>query len=181
MSTQLKMTAQEYFDLPETTQITELLDGELFVTPTPIDEHQAVVTGLAAFLISVRKEKGGTVRFAPLSVYFTETDVPEPDAFWIAPDGQCKLDAEGKWWVGAPDFIAEVASPGTAQRDRDYKFRLYEQHGVREYWMLDPRDKLIEVWARVEGIFKRIGVFGAADTFPSPLFGAVQVAALFAF
>ena len=63
----------------------------------------------------------------------------------------------------------------TATRDRTDKFDLYEQHGVLEYWIIDPRDSLIEVYTREENAFRRLGGYKPGDTFASPLLGGKQI------
>jgi Uma2 family endonuclease len=93
---------------------------------------------------------------------------------WIAPESACHPDGR-KRLVGAPDLIAEVLSPSTALRDRRDKFHLYEQYGVREYWIVDPRDQLVEVWVRRGRHFVRVNVYSNADVYESPLLGNVAV------
>ncbi len=79
---------------------------------------------------------------------------------------------------GAPDLVIEVLSPGTARRDKKDKFSLYEKHGVREYWIIDPSEKLLEVWQLRDGRFSRLDVFGPGDPFTSLLLGPIDVKAL---
>ncbi len=60
---------------------------------------------------------------------------------------------------GAPDLVVEVLSPATIRRDRGKKSRRYLQSGVREYWLADPREKLLEVFVPGEKDWQRTGVY----------------------
>jgi Uma2 family endonuclease len=172
-----KITAEDYFQLPETTQPQHLIDGEIIDMPPSIPEHQETVGNLFLFIKSRIAHIGGRVFFAPISVILSDEDAPEPDVCWIAPDG--KAVVEKKYITGAPDFIAEVLSPSTARFDRRDKFRLYERHGVRELWLVDPAAQLIELWQLESGKFQFIDAYGTGETFESALFGAVEVNAIF--
>ncbi|MFQ3674840.1 MAG: Uma2 family endonuclease, partial [Aggregatilineales bacterium] len=88
-----------------------------------------------------------------------------------APDSACVL-VEDRYWQGAPDLVIEVISEATARRDRQTKYELYQRAGVREYWIVDPRDGSVEVFQRTDEGFRRVGIFYADDTLTSPLLNA---------
>ena len=74
----------------------------------------------------------------------------------------------------------KVLSPGTARQDKVVKFRLYEEHGVREYWMVDPVYRLVEVWMLAEGKFNQQGIYDQNDDFQSVLLGKkIELTAIF--
>ncbi|MBZ0287332.1 MAG: Uma2 family endonuclease [Anaerolineae bacterium] len=175
---QTRMTSAEYWQQPETNRIEELIDGELIVTPPPLDAHQDKVTNIAVYVKPLTK--GGQFRVAPTGVHFEDGYDFEPDIFWIAPDNDhCILAPDGRYWQGAPDFIVEVLSPTTAYRDRGIKFETYQRHGVREYWLVDPEAAFIEVYRLENEQFVRLGLFKAGETFASPVLGVdVSVDAL---
>ncbi|MBC7812055.1 MAG: Uma2 family endonuclease [Burkholderiales bacterium] len=164
-----RMTADEFFQLPETTQPTELIDGELIVSPAPILQHQLLVANF--HLLLARLIPNGLIFLSPTDVYFDETNVPQPDISWVAENSLCVL--AGKRLEGPPDLILEIFSPGTAKRDKQDKFKLYEKHGVREYWMVDPIQQYLEAWVLVDGRYSLLGVYGADDIFDSPVLGKV--------
>lgn len=166
-ATRIRMTLAEFKAMPETSGFVELIDGELIVSPTPKNPHQSAVGSIYVYLWQL--ELGGELVISPMDVYFGE-DALEPDVFWVAPDGRCKLGEDG-YWHGAPDLVVEVASPSTAYRDRGRKFEIYEEHGVREYWLVDTDARFIEVYALVEGRFERKGVFGKGTEFTSAVLG----------
>jgi Uma2 family endonuclease len=167
MTTPIKerLSAQEYSKLPETTQPTELIDGEIITMPTPFIIHQRLVLFLVNILQKMSLE--GSIWIAPLDVHLDAYNVVQPDVFWIAKDSIC-VSPDGKYWHGAPDLVIEVLSESTAKHDKTTKFKLYETHGSHEYWMVDPNYQLIEVWYRVDERFVQLGVFLEGDTFASP-------------
>ena len=177
MVTRTRVTADEFFELPETNQFMELIDGEIIMSPSPVPDHQDVIGNGVILLKQHAKERGGRVFISPLDVKFDEVNVPQPDIIYLAPDSRCVI--EEKRLVGAPDLLVEVLSPGSIKRDRSDKFLLYERYGVREYWIIDPRDQLVEVWQLKDGRYSLLGVFSPEETFVSPLVGEVEVSTLF--
>jgi Uma2 family endonuclease len=171
------MTAEQFFEMPETNQIEELIEGEYIVSPPPIGLHQLAVGNAYFFL---RSTVPGQAVVSPAALRLEEDHVLEPDVFWIRPDGDCKL-VDGRYWQGAPDLVIEVLSPSTARRDRGVKFDVYERHGVREYWLIDLEAQFVEVYRHEDGAFRRRGLFGADEAFASAALGIeVKAEALFA-
>jgi len=180
MAEQIKthMTAKEFLQLPETNLPLQLLDGEVIEMNAPALPHQDIVGNIFVLFKLKAKELGGKAYVAPVDVYFDEFNIPQPDVMWLAPDTQCQMIGTERL-SGAPDLIAEVLSPTTAHVDRKKKFRLYEKYGVREYWLVEPRDLLVEVWQLQEGRFMLLDTYGVGETFTSSLIGSVDVALLF--
>ncbi len=176
--TTFRMTASEYLLLPETTQPMELLDGEVIMSPAPIPEHQTAVGNTYLLISGTVKERGGRAFFAPLDVRLDDLNVVQPDVMYLAPDTRCIVGE--KYLIGAPDLIVEVLSPGSIKTDKRDKFRLYERFGVREYWLVSPRDQLVEVWLLTDQRFVLLNPYGVGETFESPLLGSVDASALFA-
>ncbi|MEP7293103.1 MAG: Uma2 family endonuclease, partial [Chloroflexota bacterium] len=158
------MTAEEYFELPETIQIDELIDGEYIVSPPPTITHQYVV-GNGYIFLRTSAAHGRTV-LSPAAIRFEVDHVLEPDLFWIRPDGECK-PVKNHYWEGAPDLVIEVLSPSTAKRDRGVKFDVYERHGVREYWLIDLDAQFVEVYRHEAGALKRQGIYESKEKFVS--------------
>ena len=158
-------TFEEYRSLPETNQIVELIDGEIVVNP-PRDKHQKTLWQIVTTLTPLMAK--GEAPFAPTGLHFNDSNSYEPDLFWVSPENtQCVLEENGRYWQGAPDLIVEILSPSTASDDRGIKFEMYQHYGVREYWLVDPEAKFVEVYGRDGDRFERQGVFKADQSFVS--------------
>ena len=129
----------------------ELHDGKAVLMPPTTTKHQEIVGNLLyqlhAYIKSEKKEKECKLYLGPFGVrLFPKNDrsdntVFEPDIVLIC--NLSKLDARG--CNGAPDLVIEVASPSTAKYDRVYKFRKYLKAEAREYWIVDPETKSVQV------------------------------------
>jgi Uma2 family endonuclease len=175
------MTDHEFDQLPELQIRVELIHGVLIyphwnedtMTAAPIPDHQDIVGNVYALLRDHARQHGGRAVVSPVDVYLSDGNRVQPDVMWLAPDSQCaRTDTD---YRGAPELVAEVLSPSTATRDRTGKFDLYEQYGVLEYWIIDPRDSLVEVYTREEDAFRRLGAYKPGDVFASPLLGGKQI------
>lgn len=167
-----RITAAEFYALPEDDERRELLGSEVITMPTPIPLHQRVVrlgTRVLEKLIP-----NGEIFFAPLELYLDDDNIPQPDIMWVAENSRCQVTP--KRLEGPPELIVEVLSPGTARTDRVKKFRLYERFAVREYWLIDPAEGVIEVYTHDGSGYIRLGGFEAGETFASLVLGGAQVA-----
>lgn len=164
---QKRITAREYFQLPayENEMLIQLIDGQVVTAMPPIPRHQFIVGEVFAFLRLIARETGGRALMSPIEVFLNEHNVLEPDVLYLAPDSACEVGA--KRLMGPPDLIVEVLSPSTARYDRGEKYRAYERHGVREYWIIDPAHETLEVWQLTEGAFQRLGAYASGMRFAS--------------
>jgi Uma2 family endonuclease len=178
MVQRIKMTASEYLALPETNLPRHLIDGEVFEMTAPELEHQDVVGNIFVLFKRVAREINGKAYVAPVDIEFDAENIVQPDTFLLLADSRC-LPIGTKRLSGPPDIIAEVLSPSTAQFDRREKFRLYERHGVREYWIAEPRDQLVTVWQLHDDSFVLLDVYGRDEKFISTLIGEVDCSAIF--
>lgn len=124
----------------------ELIDGEMFVMDTPTLTHQDILGEIYLQIrLYIKKNKGQCrVLPAPFAVYIKndEHNYVEPDVTVICdPD---KLDEKG--CHGAPDWAVEIVSPSSRYMDRVRKLALYEAAGVCEYWLIDPRQRIVTVY-----------------------------------
>jgi Uma2 family endonuclease len=133
----------------------EIIDGEHYVTPSPIPRHQ-VLLGRLHFEIEyhLRQHPGvGQVFLSPLDVVFTKWDVVEPDLLFVS-GSQTDIIAD-KNIQGAPALVVEILSPGTRRTDEQIKLRLFDRGGVDEYWIVDPDHDVVRVFSRqTDGSFQ---------------------------
>lgn len=171
--TQTRMRIEDFLALPESNLPTELIDGQVIKSPSPKDLHQKLSLRLVQILL--QQLSGGELRYSPTDVYLDELNVVQPDIFWVSgPESRCQL-GEDDYWHGAPDLVVEILSQGTARYDKVDKFRLYEQHGTREYWIVEPKAQYVEVWQLLEGKFQHQGVFGPDESFVSAVLGEKKI------
>ena len=138
----------------------ELINGTAYVRepPSPSFSHQGMAGELHRQVANALKGKACRVYMAPLDVRLpksTEEDgqidtVVQPDVFIVC-DLQ-KLDARGM--RGAPDWLAEVLSPGTANHDKRRKLPVYERAGVREVWLIDPIVRTLTLYRLEAGHYR---------------------------
>ncbi|MBI4572697.1 MAG: Uma2 family endonuclease [candidate division NC10 bacterium] len=143
MGTKLKLTYQDYVLLPDDGKRYEILDGDLYVTPSPTARHPEVSFNLALALGQYVKCHGlGKVLAAPLDVILADDSIAQPDILFISNE---RLPIVRDWVHGAPDLVIEILSPGTRDRDRTLKRHLYARHGVRELWLVDPEARSVVI------------------------------------
>ena len=163
------MTATEFLNLPESSTPMELIDGELMMPPAPLLPHQNIIHRLSVLLAQVPGVGLDDVFPAPTDVHFDDGNVFQPDMVWLSPDNERCMRVATRYLRGAPDLVVEVLSPGTAQQDMGKKRQVYEQHGVREYWLVDGAARTVEVLVLREQKFEQVGVFSETNSFKSPV------------
>lgn len=166
-------TYEDYERLPEGAPY-QLIEGELIMVPSPIPYHQDILRILGLKLAAfVEEKKLGKIYFAPLDVYLSETDTYQPDIIFIAKD---RLNIIGEKKVeGSPDLVIEILSPATAYYDLRIKKDIYEKSGVKEYWVVDPMQKTIEVFVNKKGKFELISVSKEEDAVKSTLLEGLSI------
>ena len=155
-------TYGDYLGWPEDVRY-ELIDGVAYLmAPAPTVRHQEIAGEIYFQLRQKLQDHPCRALIAPVDVVLPragETDeqadtVVQPDVLVVCDPGKI-----GEKRVrGAPDFVVEVLSPATASHDMVIKRRLYERHGVREYWLIHPIDRVLTLY-RLEG-----AEFGKPDT-----------------
>ncbi|HXM70657.1 MAG TPA: Uma2 family endonuclease [Thermoanaerobaculia bacterium] len=173
-----RLTYQDLLRLPEDLLRHELIDGEHYVSPAPALKHQDIVLNLGHILLTfVRAHRLGKVLIAPVDVLFTEHDVVEPDVLYVASAHADRL--RERYVAGAPDLVVEVLSPSHRGFDRIKKRRLYEAHGVSEYWIVDPTEDTLEIYratARAGHLVRHALLSVAAgDTLETPLLPGLRI------
>ena len=128
----------------------ETLNGSIvLMAPRPAVNHTRAAFNIACAFTSYLRGKTCEAFSDGIDVYLTKDDIVVPDAMIV-----CNKDIIKRNGIyGAPDLIVEVLSRSTEKWDKGYKKKLYEQCGVREYWIVDPDAKYIEVYLLKNGEF----------------------------
>ncbi len=169
MPIDIRLTYEDYCLLPNDGKRYEIIDGELFVTPSPLRRHQLVLANLLYYLTDfVKKHDLGTVYPAPFDVVFSQFDVVEPDILYVS-KARTSVVTE-KNVQGAPDLVVEVLSESTAKIDRTTKLKLYARYGVAEYWVIDPVVYSVEIYRLLPGGYDLAAQLDSTQSLISPLF-----------
>ncbi len=174
------LTYADYCRWPEA-QRCELIDGVVFdMTPAPSRSHADLSLALFRLLDAFFQGKPCRTYLAPLDVRLPRDDEPDDDVQTVVqPDllvvcDEKKLDDRG--CRGAPDLVIEVLSPATASKDHIVKRRLYEQHKVKEYWLVSPTDRILTIYRLgSDGEFGKPDIFADTDEVEAKLFPGLVV------
>ena len=172
MSTRVRYTSRDLEGLPDIDGVRyEIIDGDLYVATAPHWEHQDTADELASALRAWNKVRrlGATVTTPGL--VFAEDQNGIPDIVWISHDRHTRgLDSAGHLTI-APELVVEVLSEGRANefRDRAIKLDLYSRQGADEYWIVDWRARLVEVYRQLAGQLQRVETLTGDDILTSPL------------
>ena len=172
-----KWTYTDFLRLAEDGWRYEIIRGELHMTPPPSERHQFVSIQLSAALFNFCKaRKLGRVYAAPIGVILGDTATPvQPDLVFVAAERVATVVAEDGL-RGAPDLIVEILSPSNWLTDRRTKFEVYQNAGVREYWIVDPQMRVAEVFVLHEGAFALLGKWGAGELIRSQVLEGFEIA-----
>ncbi len=134
-------TAMEVFEmLPEGT-LAEVINNLIYMSPSPDFDHQYLLSNLHTDInIFTRKFNSGKCIVSPIDVFLGNKNAVQPDIVFIASDNSGIIQ-NGKI-KGAPDLIIEILS-GNKKHDLVVKKSLYEEFGVKEYFIIDPSDKTV--------------------------------------
>lgn len=156
----------------------ELIKGFIkSMSPAPSRNHQSILQNLNFKIFSYFKNHPCSVYFAPFDVRLPipsakkNTTVVQPDLCVICDEN--KLDDQG--CNGAPDLIVEILSPNNSKHDAHTKFNLYEESGVKEYWMVETVEKMVLVYTLQNQKYIGLKPFTLGETIVSPLFPDMKI------
>jgi Uma2 family endonuclease len=155
----------------------ELIRGRLFkMSPAPTRTHQKVITGLIYRMYTVLEKHPCELYSAPFDVRLPvpkagkDSTVVQPDICVIC--NLSKLDERG--CNGAPDLIVEIVSPNNSKHDMVTKFELYQESGVKEYWIVQPESKSILIYSLQNERYIGLPPLTEGQKINSPLFPMID-------
>jgi Uma2 family endonuclease len=142
-----RITVEELFEMElEEGYFYELLNGHIVKKQAPSPQHQKAVVKITTLIENFITEKDlGDCYTSPIDVFFDKYNNSQPDILFIKKDRLFIVNKDGIH--GQPDLIVEVLSPSSYRNDRIVKMKLYCEFGVSEYWIVDPLNKVIEVYS----------------------------------
>jgi len=148
----IKFCYRDYASWPESVR-GELIDGEFFAQTAPSTTHQRISMQLSIQLGTQLKGRRCQPYASPIDVLLKRSHEASDDdtGTVLQPDLLIVCDPSkitSRYLRGAPEFVLEILSPATARHDQVRKLRLYEQHGVQEFWTLDPETRVLMIYTQ---------------------------------
>lgn len=161
------LTYEDYCRMPSGNRY-ELVEGDIRMTPSPSVFHQRISRRIEKVLLEwVERHELGEVLHAPIDVVLSEHNVVQPDILYVARE-RLGIIKEANI-QGAPDLVVEILSPSDAEWDRVTKRRVYARFGVREFWIVGPESRNIEVCVFRDCELKTFQVYPPGTRLSSPL------------
>ena len=168
------LTAEAYFTLAPTDQPQNLVDGLLYVSPFPSEEHEDVVLAIARAVDDAANRAGGKTFVNP-DCWLGDATVVQPDVAYLTPE---RVRVAGRFLREAPDLVVEVVSRGTAIFDRQVKFSAYPGTAVREAWLVDLEERALTVFICDGEAWETLPSVSFGESVPSRLLPGIQAAGL---
>lgn len=146
-------TYQDYLALPEDGNRYEIIEGVLYMSPSPLSVHQLISKRLGYFLYQLELKGQGFLYAAPLDVHMPDCTPVQPDLIFLTSEQRELIQERGIF--GAPHLLVEILSPGSRSLDRVKKLNKYAAAGVVQYILVDPEAGTLE-WLQLEGAGYRL-------------------------
>ena len=171
----VRFLAEDIWDMPDDGNRYEVIDGDLFVTPPPVREHQHS-SGELHYWINhyLHQHPIGVVYAAPIGVILDESGGVQPDLVYVSNEHREILTSRGV--EGVPDLVVEILSPSTRARDLGVKLRRYAAAGVPHYWIVDPQALTLAAHELGADGYGPPSVYRSGDVFRPALFPGLEVA-----
>lgn len=173
-----KVSYEEFMEIYEKSTLRmELINGEIYLLASPNMWHQEILGGLHLIFHEYFKGKKCRVFLAPFDVHFRKKDVKEPDVMQpdilVACDVEGNVNAKGKY-MGTPTLVVEILSESTRSKDMIDKLNTYRLSGVKEYWVIDPKQEKIMIYEFNSCEIDRFQVYGKEDIVQSIVFDGLS-------
>ncbi len=133
----------------------ELIKGKIYEMSGPSRVHQKLSGRIFLEVGTFLKDKTCEVYSAPFDVRLPKKSNNDRDIYTVVQPDICvvcdhsKLDDKG--CLGAPDIVVEILSPGNNVKELKYKYEVYEEAGIKEYWIVSPQDRTFSVYTLKDG------------------------------
>ena len=168
-------TYEDFLGLPDDGKRYEIIDGELYVAPSPTTKHQRSTLRLSMSLdLHVRPPRLGEIFIAPYDVVLANDAIVQPDVVYVSRARRSIITEPNV--QGAPDLVVEVISPSSTRRDQETKRDLYARYKVPNYWLVHP----VEEWIRAyelgqDGTYELVAEAHGDAAFSAPPFADLSI------
>jgi prevent-host-death family protein len=174
-----KVSYEEFMVIYEQSTLRmEFINGEIYLLASPGIGHQEILARLHLTFNDYFKDKKCRVFFAPFDVHFKKINIKEPDV--MQPDLLVACDLDGNVtekgrYMGTPALVIEILADSTRSKDMITKLDTYRLSGVREYWIIDPKQESIMVYAFSDYEIDRVRTFEKGADAVSQNFDGLRV------
>ncbi|WP_293305321.1 Uma2 family endonuclease [Pedobacter sp. UBA5917] len=160
----------------------ELIAGKIFkMSPAPSSVHQQITGNIYRRLGNFLEKQPCKVFISPFDVRFPKESKDDKDVYTVLQPDICvicdrnKIDIRG--CIGAPDLVVEVLSPGNSKMELLNKYRVYEEFGVKEYWIVSQSDQNVLIYTLNEDSkFQPSKIFTLSETITSSVLPGFELA-----
>jgi Uma2 family endonuclease len=170
------VSLEEFLEMDKGEDRLEYFNGEVIYLPSPSVDHQRILLNIAAEFRNYFRSKSCEVFISPLDVWLTNKD--KTDIVKVQPDLMVVCDKTGLMenvYEGVPALIIEIISTSNQTHDRIRKYITYMEFGIKEYWMINPKLKTIEVYIFEEDEYKQAAIYKGDDCAVSQTFSGLKV------
>jgi Uma2 family endonuclease len=146
----------------------ELYEGEVIALSGAVVRHELVVKALTRLFFDYQRIHGGLAFGSSPRVVLSQHDVFIPDLTWIHESRKQLVSDEDTAISVVPDLVVEVISRSTGVRDRGRKKTIFARHGLPEFWLVEPKARILEIFAQNEGRLDLVGYYTGQDEVVSP-------------
>ena len=152
----------------------ELIKGKIFkMSPAPTSTHQRLSSRINLALGNYLEGKKCEVFSAPFDVRLPRKSKDDKEIITVLQPDICVIcdssKVEERGCIGAPDIVIEILSPSNNKKELKYKHEVYQEAGVKEYWVIDPREKGVQIFLLTNEKLLAAGYLYAEDKVTTPL------------
>lgn len=173
-----KVSYEEFMEISEKSTLRmELINGEIYLLPSPNIGHQEILGRLFLLFNEYFKDKKCRVFLAPFDVHLKKKDMKTPDVvqpdLLVARDLENNVTEKGRY-MGTPDLVVEILSDSTRNKDMIDKLNSYMLSRVKEYWVVDPKQETIIIYSFENNEIDRIRAFESGSVARSMIFDGLS-------
>jgi len=171
-----KCTFENFLEIDKGEELLEYIYGEIYYQASPSTEHQRIVTNLSTEFGIFFKNKECKHFVSPYDIFLKNDIANEKNK--VQPDLMVICDKQGfneNNYVGVPVLVVEVLSPSTTSKDYIIKMDLYMRYGVKEYWIVSPKNKSIQMFVLQDSTYGEPINYSKDDLLKSTVFKDLKI------